>query len=282
MVTLGAKGSDGREFLVRVMMALVLAPIGVGSVLAGGYLLMAVLALLLVVASYEWTRMTVPAADLPRKLYLATIVVAGLAALVAASFSFWMMGCAVLTGAALSTVLARANRRHALTWAFGAIYTTLPFAAFFWLREHSSYGVMLAVGMLVVVWTTDIAAYFAGRGFGGPLLSPLDSPNKTWTGAIGALICACLAGAAVARAIQAPVEAWLAASVVISIVAQSGDLLESKLKRKFGVKDTSGLIPGHGGVLDRLDALMAAAMLAGLLLWLFPSLSDLLAAPSPR
>ena len=147
--------------------------------------------------------------------------------------------------------------------AFGAIYTTLPFGSFVWIREAQPSGEYYLIALLAIVWTTDIAAYFAGSGFGGPLLSPKDSPNKTWTGAIGALVCAGLAGAAFARAVGGDFMHWLFASLIVSIVAQAGDLLESRFKRLYGVKDTSGVVPGHGGVLDRLDALMAAAVLGG-------------------
>ena len=132
---------------------------------------------------------------------------------------------------------------------------------------------MVLMALLAIVWATDVAAYFAGRGFGGPLLSPKDSPNKTWTGAIGALVCAALAGGAVARAAGGDFMHWVFASSVLSVVAQAGDLLESRFKRLYGVKDTSGIVPGHGGVLDRLDALMAAAVFAALTLRFLPMLA---------
>jgi phosphatidate cytidylyltransferase len=93
--------------------------------------------------------------------------------------------------------------------AFGAIYTSLPFGAFVWIREDVPDGRMVLMALLAIVWATDIAAYFAGRGFGGPLLSPKDSPNKTWTGAIGALVCAALAGGAVARAAGGDFMHWV-------------------------------------------------------------------------
>lgn len=276
MLTLGARGSDSREFIVRVLMALVLAPLGIGSVVLGGYVLMLVLAILVLGAAFEWTRMVAGEHGKPNPLYLSLNILCGLVALWFAASSFLLTLITIAVGGAIAAALSALAKRDRTTWVFGTVYTALPFASFFWVRDQAPGGEMLAIGVLVVVWTTDIAAYFAGRGFGGPLLSPLDSPNKTWTGAIGALICACLAGAAVARAIQAPVELWLVASVVISVVAQSGDLLESRLKRKFGVKDTSGFIPGHGGVLDRLDALMAASAVTAIILWSVPRLAQLL------
>src|SRR5262245_19675597 len=132
---------------------------------------------------------------------------------------------------------------------------------------------MVLMSLLTIVWATYIAAYFAGRGFGGPLLSPKDSPNKTWTGAIGALVCAGLAGAAVARIGGGDFWYWVWASLFLSVVAQAGDLLESRFKRLYGVKDTFGIVPGHGGILDRLDALMAASVFAALVLRFLPVLA---------
>jgi phosphatidate cytidylyltransferase len=157
--------------------------------------------------------------------------------------------------------------------AFGAIYTSLPFGCFVWIREMNPDGQVLLLSILAIVVTTDVGAYFAGRGFGGPLLSPKDSPNKTWTGAIGALVCAGLAGAAVARAGGGDFFHWLMFGLALSVVAQLGDLLESRFKRLYGVKDTSGLLPGHGGVLDRLDGLMAATVAAALIIRFVPALA---------
>jgi phosphatidate cytidylyltransferase len=183
-----------------------------------------------------------------------------------------LVAYAGLAGALVAALLAYFGRGSASSMAFGAIYTTLPFGAFVWIREATPDGQYFLMAILAIVWTTDIAAYFAGRGFGGPLLSPKDSPNKTWTGAIGALVCAGLAGAAVARGAGGDFTHWLVFSLALSIVGQCGDLLESRCKRLYGVKDTSGLVPGHGGVLDRLDGLMAATLAAALTVKFLPSL----------
>ena len=110
------------------------------------------------------------------------------------------------------------------------------------------------------VWASDTGAYFAGRGFGGPPLAPKDSPSKTWSGAIGAMICSGLCGLIAAGLLDASRISWLFAGFAISIVAQWGDLFESSLKRRYGVKDTSGFLPGHGGVMDRVDGLGMAAV----------------------
>lgn len=267
-----AQGPDAREIALRVLMALILAPLGIWAVLEGGIVLDLATAGVGVLAAFEWNRMI--SKDTPRpRAVLFVISATGTAICVwATRYGFEPVVLASLGCAVLAYLAARFGPIPARAAAFGAVYTSLPFGAFVWIREAVPDAVVLSLGLLAIVWTTDIAAYFAGRGFGGPLLSPLDSPNKTWTGAIGALICTCLTGAAIARAIEAPVELWILASALLSVVAQAGDLLESRFKRQFHVKDTSGLIPGHGGVLDRIDALMAAAVFAALMLWLIPGL----------
>ncbi len=262
--------------MLRVAMALVLAPLGLWAVIEGGLILKLVTAAVGALAAFEWTRMI--ARETPREQAMLFALSA------AAAFAcVWLSQYGILTSLAVSLaaglaawLLAQLGPVSAQSAAFGAVYTTLPFGAFVWIRDLQPELATLSIGLLAIVWTTDIAAYFAGRGFGGPLLSPIDSPNKTWTGAIGALICACLTGAAIARAVQAPVELWILASALLSIVAQVGDLMESRFKRQFHVKDTSGLIPGHGGVLDRIDALMAAAVFAAISLRVIPGLANAL------
>ncbi len=121
--------------------------------------------------------------------------------------------------------------------------------------------------VLVVVWASDIGAYMVGRLVGGPKLAPMISPGKTWSGAVGGLVSAVLGSAVVANCVVAEFSAFhvIASAIVLGVISQSGDLLESGLKRHFGVKDSGRIIPGHGGLLDRLDALLAVAPVAALL-----------------
>ncbi|OYW40412.1 MAG: hypothetical protein B7Z45_04250 [Azorhizobium sp. 12-66-6] len=150
------------------------------------------------------------------------------------------------------------------------------------LRGDTGIGGLAVVFLFAVVWGTDVGAYFTGRTIGGPKLAPRLSPNKTWSGAIGGAAVGTIAGSGLVMAFGFSFSpALVAIGVLISSVSQCGDLTESAFKRAFGVKDTGGLIPGHGGVLDRLDGFMAAALLAlliglarlaeapasGLLLW---------------
>jgi phosphatidate cytidylyltransferase len=155
-----------------------------------------------------------------------------------------------------------------IAWmAFGVVYLALPAAGLILLRQAvPPVGWASILLLLTVVWATDIAAYFAGRTFGGPKLWPRVSPKKTWSGALGGLAAALIAGGAVA-ALTGAGGFWLGVVLAapLSIAAQAGDLFESAVKRRFGVKDSGTIIPGHGGVLDRVDGLLGAAALALLL-----------------
>jgi phosphatidate cytidylyltransferase len=137
------------------------------------------------------------------------------------------------------------------------------------LRSVPEFGLAIVIWTFAVVWLTDIAAYFSGRTFGGPKLMPRFSPKKTWSGAVGGATAGTLGGYAVwamtPQASEAVGAAFVvASSLFASIVSQAGDLFESAIKRRFGTKDSSRLIPGHGGFLDRLDGYWAVLVLAGL------------------
>lgn len=146
--------------------------------------------------------------------------------------------------------------------AFGAAYCgsvalTLPF-----IRNHDgAAGLVWLLLVFIIVWATDIAAYFAGRRFGGPKLMPKVSPKKTWSGAIGGAVAAVVLGGLFGWYFPVlPMMAVLGLALVLSVFSQAGDLFESWIKRRFAVKDSSNLIPGHGGFLDRMDGLIAASI----------------------
>jgi phosphatidate cytidylyltransferase len=134
------------------------------------------------------------------------------------------------------------------------------------IRQDPDYGFHAILYLFLVVWSADTGAFFTGRLIGGPKLAPKISPNKTWAGFIGGAVFACIAGVLFAAWLgRTSIPAVGALSVVLALISQGGDLGESFIKRFFGVKDSSGLIPGHGGVLDRLDGLVFAAIGAGLI-----------------
>ncbi len=149
----------------------------------------------------------------------------------------------------------------------GLVWIALAASALVSLRADPATGLGNVMFVVLLVWATDIGAYVAGRAMGGPRLAPHISPGKTWSGAAGGLLGAVAAGVLVAG-LQGPVRGLLSAAAIaafLSIVGQAGDLLESLAKRRFGVKDSGHLIPGHGGALDRLDAMLAVLPVAWLL-----------------
>ena len=269
-----SKGAGRREIVMRVATALILAPLGLWAVYAGGLALVLATAACGVVAAFEWTRMA-SQADIAwvRWTQYATLGLTAASAVIFARNGLETVALVALIGSAITGVLAFLGKGSISSMIFGTVYTSLPFGCFVWIRELAPHGQLLLIAVLIIVWMTDIGAYFAGRGFGGPLLSPKDSPNKTWTGAIGALVCAGLAGAANARAGGGDFFHWLLFGLALSVVAQTGDLLESRFKRLYGVKDTSGFIPGHGGVLDRLDGLMVATVGAAMIVRFLPAMA---------
>ena len=155
--------------------------------------------------------------------------------------------------------------QRALWLAAGVIYAAVSALAPIVLRSSYDFGLHAILFLFAVVWTTDIAGYVFGRLIGGPKLWPAVSPKKTWSGAIGGTAGAVIFGSAVVHFSGIPVGVIAVLAAVLSIAAQAGDLAESAIKRQFGVKDASHIIPGHGGVMDRLDGFIVAALLAVLI-----------------
>jgi len=145
-------------------------------------------------------------------------------------------------------------------------YAALPAAALVWLRGDPALGAVAVVYLFAVAWTTDTASYAGGRLIGGPKLAPRISPRKTWSGFIVGAVTPALVGYAFALALKGTSPLKLAlVSVALALACQMGDLVESWVKRRFGAKDMSQMIPGHGGLLDRIDGLLFAAILAALI-----------------
>ena len=145
-------------------------------------------------------------------------------------------------------------------YAGGFLYALLPALALLWIRERDEHGLYLLIWTFIVTWSTDIGAYFAGRSFGKRKLAPTISPNKTVEGLYGGIAAATLFGGAWVLATGLGI-ALLALAPILAVAAQSGDLFESGMKRRAGVKDSGHWLPGHGGVLDRLDGLVPVAVL---------------------
>jgi phosphatidate cytidylyltransferase len=195
------------------------------------------------------------------------LVLAAIAAAVAAALTGAAIGITVsIAGAAIVFAIAWREGEPEPRWfAIGLLWIALPCVLFLWLAHAESAGRLTLLWIFAVVWATDVGAYLIGRQIGGPRLAPSWSPRKTWAGMIGGAGCAALAGWATARLVGASALPVVLVSAGLAIVEQFGDLAESVAKRRFGVKDTSGLIPGHGGLLDRLDGLLAVVPTVALL-----------------
>ncbi len=191
-------------------------------------------------------------------------VVLGPLVIAAIWFGGWAFAAVLAVGALLSiyewVVMCRRGPNNTLA-ILGIPYILLMFVCLWWLRDagDDQIGRGLTFYIVFAVWAVDIGAYFAGRSIGGPKLAPKFSPSKTWAGLVGGMVAAAIIGHAWAWFAGARLpEITLLLGLLIGVVAQAGDILESAFKRKFGVKDSGALIPGHGGILDRVDGLMAA------------------------
>lgn len=261
--------SRQRELQLRVISASVLIPFGLAVVWLGGWVLAVACAAFAALMGREWERM----ADL--RLRGGVSLFAALPSLLVLPVGDLNAVWALLAGTLICAGLGLRNLRTSALAGFGVLYTGLPPLAM-WLTRDEPSGLILTLAVMVFVWVTDISAFFAGRGLGGPLLSPRESPNKRWSGALAAFAMTVLAGFGLAIALGAPILAWAVAALSISVAAQLGDLLESRFKRSFGVKDAGGLIPGHGGLLDRVDGLGLAFCYCQLVLVLAPQGTRLL------
>lgn len=185
----------------------------------------------------------------------------------------WLVLCSCISA------LRRRTFVGVMETAGGAIYIGLPAALFVWLRDRGPEGLETILALFAVIWASDIFAYFGGKLIGGPKIARGLSPNKTWSGIISGVLAGALAGLGCGYLFHAGADfrvAWLIIGALIAFTGLMGDLFESFLKRRFGVKDASRLIPGHGGVLDRIDSLMAATLLVGAALAFGPRATSLL------
>lgn len=208
------------------------------------------------------TKPAKPASELVQR------VLAGVVMIAVALTLAWIGGYPFAILAALAATLmfhewSRMTKEWGFLWQIaGFIYALVPALALLWIRERSTQGFELVIWIFLVTWGADIGAYFTGRAFGGPKLAPSISPNKTVSGLIGGLVSATLVAGLWAAA-NGLSPRWYVLAPILALAAAIGDLFESGLKRKAGVKDSGTILPGHGGVLDRLDGLVPVATLAG-------------------
>lgn len=250
------------DLLRRIASALVLIPVAIGTAWLGGWPFALFWLVAAIAVLWEWNRLILP--ENAPALFIGEALSLAAAVLLMRYFvnpGFALIALGIGTGIALS--LSPQGRSR---WAIGGlIYAAAVVAGPVILRDEAAFGFVAILWLFAVVWGTDVAAYFAGRTIGGPKLWPALSPKKTWSGFLGGVTAAVLLGLAIAYLGGIRISFGLAAvSLVASVVSQGGDLFESFVKRRFEVKDAGSLIPGHGGVMDRLDGFLVAAIFAAL------------------
>jgi phosphatidate cytidylyltransferase len=251
------------EMVTRVASAVVLGAIALGAVVASPWTFAVLLIAGGVAVAWEWGRLVRGSgfdsiASIQAMAVAAVVILVPLGrpglALIALAGAAILIGVTSLTSRTVAWSLA------------GLAYAALPAWALVWLRGDSDLGAIALLYLFAVAWTTDTASYIAGTLIGGPKLAPRISPHKTWSGLIVGILTPALIGPAFALALKGTSGLRLAlVSVAIAVACQIGDLSESALKRRFGAKDVSHLIPGHGGLLDRIDGLLIAALAAALI-----------------
>ena len=253
------------ELRTRAVVGLLLIALASAALYFGGFFFWLLLVVAGVLMQGEWADLTGAAPEHRRLSMFAVSVPLALLCPLAAGLSWTAFTLAV--AAFFFVVLVTRSVRLSL----GIFYVFVPVMALIFLRQQQPGGFLLAFWTLSLVWATDIGAYFAGRSIGGPKLAPKVSPSKTWAGLGGGVLAALILGFVLHRFSGLPIQ-LAAASGLLAVAAQLGDLLESAMKRRAGVKDSGTLLPGHGGVMDRLDGVVAAAPLAAALylLLVFP------------
>jgi len=249
---------SSRNLLVRVVAALVLAPLAIAIAYAGGWLWLGLVTLAAIGLYVEW--LMIVGARTPR------VMAAGIVTLFGAAV--WLgigrIGATYVI-VALGVIVAAMLSPHRRGWAaLGGCYAFAALIASVAVRLDQVWGFTALMFVLLIVWVTDIGGYFAGRGIGGPKLWPRVSPKKTWAGAIGGFVASLVIAAGFVASGLGKTGPLLLLGAALSIASQLGDLFESAVKRRFGVKDSSQLIPGHGGLMDRLDGFVAAVVMAAI------------------
>jgi phosphatidate cytidylyltransferase len=250
-----------RDIGLRAASAIVLAPAAVLAIWAGGLWFLALMLLACALLAVEWAMMSAAKAWRVMAGAVAFGLVAGVVAAHAGQLSLGLV--MLVFGAVAAGLFARNRGQEALDAAYGVLYLGWPAVLLIWLRDvDTASGLAWTVSAFLIAWASDIMAYLVGSLVGGPKLWPRFSPNKTWSGFIGGLGAGTLAGAALGTFLDMGIGPYWGAALGLAaaLATMAGDLWESALKRRYGVKDAGKLIPGHGGLLDRVDGLMFAVV----------------------
>lgn len=252
-----------RELRLRILSGIVMAAVVLAATWYGGLAFRLLSAAIALLVYYEWSTITrLGGADRLIGWVLLGLIV------ITIIFGATGLGVVLLAAGLIVTFVRAIAGEEAKVWLpAGVFYAGLSGLSLAAIRGGDATGLSAMLFVFALVWATDILAYFVGRAIGGPKLAPRISPGKTWSGAIGGTISAVIAGSAVALSLTDASPIWIVpTALVLSVASQAGDLFESFIKRRFGVKDSSHLIPGHGGVMDRVDGLVIACFAAFLLM----------------
>jgi len=251
------------DLALRSASAVVLMPVALYCVWQGGIWFQMFLGVLAVLVAQEWANIVHGG----NARALALLALAGLSGVfVTSAQGLDAASAAILVVWLFSVLMWLMTAGQGSIWSLlGVFYVGLPMIAFVLLREDGELGLWAVLWCFAIVWAADIFAYFAGRMIGGPKLAPRLSPKKTWAGLAGAIVGACLVTTIFARGLGLNLPPLLLLATGLTMVEQAGDIFESAMKRRYGVKDSGNFIPGHGGVLDRVDGLLAVVLVAAVI-----------------
>jgi phosphatidate cytidylyltransferase len=257
--SIATAAQEGHNLLLRIIAALVMAPLAIAIAYVGGWLWTGLVTLTAIGLYVEW--LAVIGTSNLLLVVLGVLVLLGAGWAEAAHFGVTSISAVVALGVVIAAIFSRDRRGWTV---LGIGYALAALIASCMVRRDPASGFAALMLVLLAVWAADIGGYFAGRLIGGPKLWPQVSPKKTWAGAVGGFIAslAVAAGFAACNVGKAIPLLFLAAG--LSVASQLGDLFESAVKRKFGVKDSSHIIPGHGGLMDRLDGFVTAVVVAAI------------------
>lgn len=266
MAALGGSGAGGgfADLALRIVTGLAFGAVAISALLAGGPWFVILIAVLSALMAYEWRKISLKEEE-PAVAGFQILAVVGAA--VMAHFGDLNMAIAFLLAVAGAGAMADALLKRTAGWGLvGALYVGFAAICLIGLRGDAVEGKYVIYWLAMTVIATDVGAYFSGRIIGGPKLWRRVSPNKTWAGLAGAMVLSAICSAVFSQLALGYVELFLSLlAALTAIVAQSGDLIESAYKRHFGVKDSGAILPGHGGVLDRLDGMLSATLFVAII-----------------
>lgn len=246
-----------KNFFTRLITTLLLLPLVLVVTYEGGLWFISFVSLTIGIAIFEWSRLC------GEKSLIINICYSLIGPIISVIYFYWGFEIALVSIIIFALICGFTNSRlfYSRLWlSFGICYLCLPMICIIKLRMNNFFGLEYVLFLFIMVWMTDIGAYFVGSLFGGPKLVPSISPQKTWSGAFGGLLFSLVSAIILYNILENKTsQTLLFLAVILSIVAQIGDLFESWVKRRFNKKDSGSIIPGHGGILDRIDGLLTSA-----------------------